>query len=156
MYPKPGTPNPLVTLFVFDTEQQYIAPVEQTWDGRLPIDDSIIFEVNWVSKTELIVKEVGRSGQNSQVFLFDVSLAKANELHGGPSAKGRIVRKLGRMVSRVIMVGLTMYFTPRCGAFFHSTAFFPNADSTHPFWLTRGDWEVTGPIEGVNEEKGIV
>lgn len=39
---------------------------------------------------------------------------------------------------------------------FDHIAFFPKADTTNPFWITRGEWEVTGPIEGVNEEKGIV
>jgi hypothetical protein len=35
-------------------------------------------------------------------------------------------------------------------------AFFPRADSTSPFWITRGEWEISGPIEGVDEEKGLV
>jgi Dipeptidyl peptidase IV (DPP IV) N-terminal region len=35
-------------------------------------------------------------------------------------------------------------------------ALFPRANSTEPFWVTRGEWEVVGPIEGVDEEMGLV
>ena len=85
-----------MTLHVFDTLQQFTAPIELTWDGRLPINDSIISEVTWISGTELLIKEVNRGATKGQVLLFDVSDVKSNLLNGGPSAKGKIVRRLGK------------------------------------------------------------
>lgn len=85
-----------MTLHVYDTHTEFTAPVELTWDGRLPINDSIISEVVWISNTELLVKEVNRGATKGQALVFDISTVKSNELHGGNDAKGKIVRRLGR------------------------------------------------------------
>jgi dipeptidyl aminopeptidase len=95
-YPKPGYPNPLVTLHVFDIDDEFTTPVELTWDGRLPINDSIITEVVWVSPMELMIKETNRAATTGQVVLFDISKIEVGQLHGGNGARGKIVRKLGR------------------------------------------------------------
>jgi hypothetical protein len=95
-YPKPGTPNPLVTLHVFDIDHGLTAPVELTWDGRLPLSDSIINEVVWLSSTQLLIKEVNRAATTGQVVLFDISQVRTNQLYGGSGAKGKIVRRLGK------------------------------------------------------------
>jgi dipeptidyl aminopeptidase B len=86
----------LVTLHIFDTEERYTAPVELTWESRLPMNDSIISEVVWLSKSELLVKEVNRGGSEGQVLLFDITRIKTNELFGGTAAKGKVVRRLGK------------------------------------------------------------
>lgn len=85
-----------MTLHVYDTQTQFTAPVELTWDGRLPINDSIISEVVWISNTELLIKEVDRGATRGQALVFDISAVKSNELHGGTGAKGKIVRRLGK------------------------------------------------------------
>jgi dipeptidyl aminopeptidase B len=86
----------LVTLHIFDTEQQYTSPVELTWEARLPMNDSIISQVVWLSKSELLIKEVNRGANEGQVLLFDISQIKTNELYGGPDAIGKVVRRLGK------------------------------------------------------------
>ena len=100
-YPKPGYPNPLVTVHVFDVKS-YLAedaklglPATDStltldWDGRHPMDDSIIQEVAWVGNTTLILKEVNRNADDGSVILFE--LDSSNQFRH----RGKVVRKLGK------------------------------------------------------------
>ncbi len=100
-YPKPGYPNPLVAVQVFDlsgyldvglTSRLPAADWTLTldWDERHPADDSIIQEVAWVGNTTLILKEVNRNADDGSVLLF--------ELEGSDHLRdyGKVVRKLGK------------------------------------------------------------
>jgi dipeptidyl aminopeptidase len=100
-YPKPGYPNPLVAVQVFDlsgyldvglTSRLPVADWTLTldWDERHPADDSIIQEVVWVGNTTLILKEVNRNADDGSVLLFE--LEGSNHLRD----HGKVVRKLGK------------------------------------------------------------
>lgn len=102
-YPKPGYPNPIVTVHVFEL-QEYLdsrgtdyefagIPISEAtlaldWQGRLPPDESILFEVSWFGNETLIVKEADRSASVGSVVLFDFSVS-------GGEAQGSVVRRLG-------------------------------------------------------------
>jgi len=100
-YPKPGYPNPLVSVHVFDLSS-YLADHESLgfpaadntftldWDERHDPNDSIIQEVAWVGNTTLIVKEVNRNADDGNVIHF--------ELHHAVQLReqGKVVRKLGK------------------------------------------------------------
>ena len=104
-YPKPGYNNPLVSLHVFDLARYQahnggstnvgfpLSDETQTldWDGRHPVDDSVIKEVAWVGVSSLIVKEVNRNADNGSVILFDLNAADFQA-----RALGKVVRKLGK------------------------------------------------------------
>lgn len=98
-YPKPGYANPLVSLHLFELDKFQAggegmevvnATMELTWDGRRPVEDSVLTEVTWVGNQSLIIKEVNRSANDGSVVLFD--LASYNFAGG----RGRVVRKLGK------------------------------------------------------------
>jgi dipeptidyl aminopeptidase B len=100
-YPKPGFPNPLVTVHVFDLhayQTQNIVPVraaaaftqELTWTGRRSLEDSIIQEMAWVANTTLLVKEISRSADDGSVVICNLA-----EQQSGQLASGTIVRQLG-------------------------------------------------------------
>lgn len=101
-YPKPGYPNPLVTVRVFDVagfldEDAAVASVgEETltldWNDRHPLNDSVIAEVAWVGNNSLILKEVNRNADDGHVVLFDLS--EANLV--AARKQGKVVRKLGK------------------------------------------------------------
>lgn len=101
-YPKPGYSNPLVSVHVFELDRYYEAvdagdPVsaaldhaslELTWEGRLPLNNSIIAEIAWVANSTVLLKEVNRAGNNGSIILFDLDQGVVNI--------GETTRKLGK------------------------------------------------------------
>jgi dipeptidyl aminopeptidase len=104
-YPKPGYNNPLVSVHVFDLARyqannggstkiefpQSDETLTLDWDGRHPVEDSVINEVAWVGVSSLIVKEVNRNADNGSVILFDLNAVDVQS-----RALGKVVRKLGK------------------------------------------------------------
>lgn len=101
-YPKPGTPNPVVSVQVFDltryqqlhpdppspevVDPQYVATLE--WDEMRDREESIIQEVAWVGNAELMVRETNRGADDGVVVYFD--------MRGSGEATHRIARRLGK------------------------------------------------------------
>ncbi|THU97687.1 dipeptidyl aminopeptidase [Dendrothele bispora CBS 962.96] len=181
-YPKPGYNNPLVSVHVFDlgkflTDEDVINagfPAENVtmtldWDGRHPVENSIILEVAWVDDEQLLIKEVNRNADNGNVIFFDFKGTADSR------SNGRVVRKLGKegehgdlgwidneqnifpLPSSLTPSGSTAYLdvTPSSDGYNHIALFSP-ADSSTPRFLTSGDWEVSSGIKGVNVETGHV
>ncbi|KAJ3509953.1 hypothetical protein NLJ89_g4948 [Agrocybe chaxingu] len=178
-YPKPGYPNPLASLQVFDLaahlDNSDAPPEDSTltldWDGRHSVDDSIIQEVNWIGNTTLIVKEVNRNADDGNVILFQLDANSAQS-----QDRGRVVRKLGKNgeqgddgwidadqfifpvpASVAGYEGTNSYLdiVPTKEGYNHIALFSPG-DSSQPIFLTSGEWEVTGGIRGVGVESGLV
>jgi dipeptidyl aminopeptidase len=90
-YPKPGNPNPLVSVQTFSlksfqaSKSYHNAKQTLTWPGQLDLDKRIIMEVGWAADDALIVKEIDRSARNGSVVLFESG-----------SSTGLVVRKLGK------------------------------------------------------------
>jgi hypothetical protein len=87
-YPKPGTPNPLVTVHTYAlATQATVKPVVRTltWPGAMPLTDRIILEVGWVGDRDLLVKEVDRAARTGSVVIF------ANGRN-----EGKVTRVLGK------------------------------------------------------------
>ncbi|KAF9529024.1 dipeptidyl aminopeptidase [Crepidotus variabilis] len=182
-YPKPGYPNPLVSVHVFDLDVYNGGdthgglPAEDStltldWDGRHPVTDSIVQEVTWVGNSSLILKEVNRNADAGSVVLFEFEGSSTQR------GKGKVVRNLGKQGEQGddgwIDHEHTIYPIPDAGVLssFKSTsayldivpsadghnhiALFNPADSSTPQFLTSGEWEVTGGIQGVDPKKGLV
>lgn len=104
-YPKPGFNNPLVSVHVFDLARYQAHNGGSTnvgfplsdetltldWDGRHPVEDSVIMEVAWVGVSSLMLKEVNRNADDGSVILFDL-----NAVDFQSRALGKVVRKLGK------------------------------------------------------------
>ncbi|KAH7106073.1 dipeptidyl peptidase IV N-terminal region-domain-containing protein [Auriculariales sp. MPI-PUGE-AT-0066] len=177
-YPKPGTPNPLVSLEVFDLaawraqhsegpsaeviDQSFVK--EMTWTDRRPKEESIIQEVTWVGNAELMVKEINRGADDGVVIYMD--------LRNSANGSSHIVRRLGKEGEQGddgwIENGQRMYWLrsrtdhaayldvlPNPDGYLHIALFDP-ADSGKPQWLTSGNWEISDGIEAVDEERGLV
>ena len=90
-YPKPGTPNPLVSVHTFSLtsylDSHLVDPSKQwlSWPDQLMEGDQIISEVAWVGPNTLLVKEVDRASKVGNVVLFQ-----------NGTSRGRVVRKLGK------------------------------------------------------------
>ncbi|KAH9055740.1 dipeptidyl aminopeptidase [Lactarius vividus] len=181
-YPKPGYPNPLVSVHVFDVERflservfsSEPSPAEATleleWTGRQPLNDSVITDVVWLSNGTLLVKEVNRNADTGSAALFDVSDTTLLA-----ARTGTVVRTFGKdgeeadegwidtehavypLPERFSVSGLPSYLdiVPDKQGFNHIALFNP-ANSRTPRFLTTGPWEVTGGIQAVDFEKGLV
>jgi dipeptidyl aminopeptidase B len=103
-YPKPGDDNPLVSVHIFDLARYQAHHGSSTngfplsdetltldWDGRHPVEDSVIKEVTWVGISSLMLKEVNRNADNGSVVLFDLNAVDIQS-----RARGKVVRKLGK------------------------------------------------------------
>lgn len=175
-YPKPGTPNPLVSVHTFSlTRFEYAsangvassAAVSQakstlTWPDEYPQDDRIITEVGWVGNDTLLVKEVDRPSRKGHVAVFT----------GGKSV-GEVTRKLGKegeqgddgwidhgqnivkIETRSDGSGIDGYLdiVPNAEGYDHIALYAP-VTASKPVWVTEGEWEVTS-IAGVDREKGV-
>ncbi|EIN06216.1 dipeptidyl aminopeptidase [Punctularia strigosozonata HHB-11173 SS5] len=172
-YPKPGYPNPLVSVNVFDiaafgesgSAQQ--ATLELDWDGRIEANNSIIQEVAWVADSSLIVKEVNRAATNGSVVYFD--LDGNNSLRN----RGEVVRKLGKdgeqgdegwidadqsiypLPKSLSSDGAYLDIVPTSEGYNHIALFNPGSASKAIF-LTSGEWEVTGGIQAIDVERKLI
>ena len=183
-YPKPGYPNPLVSAHVFDLERYLdessmgtsFDPAESTleleWSGRLPQNDSIIIDVVWLGNggRSLLIKEVNRNADAGRAVLFDLPDTSVLD-----ARTGSVVRTLGKDGEEAddgwIDSGHTVYplpeylspsglpsyldIVPDKDGYNHIALFSPAGSGT-PRFLTSGPWEITGNVQAVDFEKGLV
>ncbi|KAK8844035.1 hypothetical protein IAR55_006829 [Kwoniella newhampshirensis] len=154
-YPKPGTPNPIVSVHTYTLSTRSRAQL--AWEGEMPLDDRIITEVEWVADDALLVKEIDRAARKGNVVLFQ-----------GSKSRGDIVRILGKdgeegddgwidHGQNVIPVKGPMAgyldIVPNEG--FNHIAFFSPYNASKPIWITSGEWEVT-QISAVDTRNGSI
>ncbi|GAA6056636.1 hypothetical protein JCM3770_006322 [Rhodotorula araucariae] len=97
-YPKPGFPNPRVTLRVFSFAAYLASPAgvrsvaaathTLVLARPFPAEDVLVTEVAWVGKDELIVKATDRTAKTERVGYFDL-----RGVEGGREVVGRVVRE---------------------------------------------------------------
>jgi dipeptidyl aminopeptidase B len=180
-YPKPGYPNPLVSVHVFDLERFLSedilgadtdpaeATLELEWEGRQPTNDSIIMDIVWLRDNDLLLKEVNRNADAGSVVLFELSDTSLLD-----ARTGQVVRTLGEdgeegdegwidskhtvypLPTNFSVNGLPSYLdiVPDKDGYNHIALFSPASAST-PRFLTTGAWEVTGGIQAVDIERGL-
>ncbi|KAI0065509.1 hypothetical protein BV25DRAFT_1798631 [Artomyces pyxidatus] len=181
-YPKPGYHNPLVSVHVFDLKR-YLAEsalvsdfsaaevtLELDWRDRKPKNDSIIMEIVWLGNDTLLLKEVNRNADDGSVVLFEITDSQTVG-----TDVGRVVRKLGAHGEEGddgwIDAEHTVYplplslspdgspsyldIVPSADGYNHIALYSPASSGT-PHFLTSGEWEVTGGIQAVDAQRGIV
>ncbi|KIR97029.1 dipeptidyl aminopeptidase [Cryptococcus deuterogattii 2001/935-1] len=152
-YPKPGTPNPTVTVHTFSLSSLSTSTGSTerlTWPGEFPLPDRIITEVGWVADDALLVKEIDRAARDGNVVLFQFQFE--NE-----SGEGKSKTMEGEIGQNVIPVKGSvpgyLDIVPNQG--YNHIALFTPLNASKPLWITKGQWEVT-EISGVDTEKGLV
>ncbi|WVO24964.1 uncharacterized protein IAS62_006346 [Cryptococcus decagattii] len=166
-YPKPGTPNPTLTLHTFSLSTLSSPPNVQrlTWPDEFPLPDRIITTVRWVADDALLVKEINRAATDGNVVLFQFDKG-----HDGKSktVQGKLVRRLGKdgeegdegwidhgqnVIPVKGSVPAYLDIVPNQG--YNHIALFTPLNASKPRWITSGEWEVT-EISGVDTESGLV
>ncbi|KIR27438.1 dipeptidyl aminopeptidase [Cryptococcus deuterogattii LA55] len=152
-YPKPGTPNPTVTVHTFSLSSLSTSTGSTerlTWPGEFPLPDRIITEVGWVADDALLVKEIDRAARDGNVVLFQFQFE--NE-----SGEGKSKTMEGEIGQNVIPVkgSVSGYLDIVPNQGYNHIALFTPLNASKPLWITKGQWEVT-EISGVDTEKGLV
>ncbi|KIR38467.1 dipeptidyl aminopeptidase [Cryptococcus deuterogattii 99/473] len=152
-YPKPGTPNPTVTVHTFSLSSLSTSTGSTerlTWPGEFPLPDRIITEVGWVADDALLVKEIDRAARDGNVVLFQFQ-------YENESGEGKSKTMEGEIGQNVIPVKGSvpgyLDIVPNQG--YNHIALFTPLNASKPLWITKGEWEVT-EISGVDTEKGLV
>ncbi|KAJ5555302.1 Peptidase S9B dipeptidylpeptidase IV N-terminal [Penicillium sp. DV-2018c] len=159
-YPKPGSPNPIVSLRFYDVEKNENFSFDMPED--FSDDERIIIEVVWASEGKVLVRETNRESDVVKIFVMDTKartgkLIRSDDiaaLDGGwvePSQSTRVVpadpengRPHDGYIDTVIYEG------------FDHLAYFTPFDNPEPVMLTKGDWEVVKAPSAVDLKKGEV
>lgn len=144
-YPKPGTPNPKVKLFLYELGSGVLYEMS-TGSNQ----DSILYDVKWLDKDTLLLKETDRASTTMTVKIYDALSRKLSQTRvinsteyngwiGKPKeilvippneSKGR--NEYGYVDIDVDRDGYPHLF------------YFPTALSSSGVQLTKGPWEITG------------
>jgi dipeptidyl aminopeptidase/acylaminoacyl peptidase len=81
-YPKPGFPNPKVSLYVYNLEKSKLVKVKQPEETDKNVEslgeDFIIYQTVWLNEFELLFKRTDRSSRKIQVCVYDIRNGKSS------------------------------------------------------------------------------
>ncbi|KAJ9106205.1 hypothetical protein QFC21_001349 [Naganishia friedmannii] len=156
-YPKPGTPNPLVTVHSYSLAETGLVST-LTWPGAMPLSDRIILEVAWVGHNDLLVKEVDRAARKGSVVIFEngINEGKVTRVLGQEGEEGDDGWIDHSQNAIPIPGDIPGYLdvVPTKEGYPHIALFAP-VTSSEPIWITKGEWEVASGISGVDLKNGI-
>ncbi|CAG8569570.1 5544_t:CDS:10 [Ambispora leptoticha] len=146
-YPKPGYPNPRVTLHVYDIVSSSI--VEQTEAIRMEYnfddEDRLITEVAWAGESYLLVRVMNRIQDLQRIVLVDAASRKgttvreenAEEQDGGWFEIAQSIVYIPKSDTRKKDAYIDLVNN---NGYLHLAMFSP-IDSSNPTFLTSGEWE---------------
>lgn len=153
-YPKSGTPNPMVSLNIYDLNSKKTSAVE--------IDDKsvLITEVKWVGDDSILAKVTDRSSDVLSVILVDASndasfkTVRVNPSEGGWWEITHNTLFVPKDMSRDRENDGYLDIMPIDG--YNHLVYFSPANSTEPLILTEGAWEVVdGPAAFDSETNNV-
>ncbi|CAG8586218.1 1220_t:CDS:10 [Ambispora gerdemannii] len=161
-YPKPGYPNPRVTLHIYDIADSSV--VEQSEAISIANDfdehDRLITEVTWAGDNYLLVREMNRIQDIQRVVLVDVASRKGNtvreenaeEQDGGWFEIAQSIVYIPesdthKKDSYIDLVNNNGY---------NHLALFSPIDSPNATFLTSGEWEVVDGVEAIDYDNEII
>ncbi|UZJ54602.1 hypothetical protein CBS101457_003922 [Exobasidium rhododendri] len=171
-YPKPGTPNPVVSVYVYEvhtgrkyeltsppTPQVKTDGIEsQTADFALRAagNDVLVTEVNWVNDRTVMLKETNRWSDAMRYMIFDCTQASMAAGQDNGTLSGVISRRVTTAKSGGwIQAEMDVHVVPGNGDYstayvdvialrhgYRHIAYFDEATRSEPVFLTTGEWEV--------------
>ncbi|KAJ4163952.1 hypothetical protein LMH87_005649 [Akanthomyces muscarius] len=164
-YPKPGSPNPVVNLQIYDVERGRLLNIDLP--GQLPDDERIIFSVVWLTEHLLLVKQTDRESSVLMVFLIDLQRA------GMATVEAELIRTESDLKDCwVEPIRKALHFVPADPArgipgdgyidmvvhdgYNHLAYFTPLRASTPSKILTSGQWEVVDAPTMLDGDHGWV
>lgn len=146
LYPKPGTPNPQIKIYMFDI---HVGTLYEVGPSQKPTDD-ILYAAQWISPDIFMFKQADRSSKVMTVKTFDLKKSMLNTIkvvnatsYNGWIDKVRNVQiippkpSLGREEFGYVDILVDADGFPHL-------FYFPSALSGSCRQITNGAWEVTG------------
>ncbi|KAJ3269550.1 hypothetical protein HDV01_001312 [Terramyces sp. JEL0728] len=148
-YPKPGTPNPTVSLHIAQVANLGIQNQEIKLDDIFQPEDLIIVELKWLEARVLIVRCMNRIQNHQKLYLVEYSGAKwkSTLTRDEKTADGAWYTK---MHSMEVVKGSYLELLDNEEGYLH-IAFFKNISSSKPEWLTTGKYDVDA-IKGISDD----
>ncbi|KAJ3318823.1 hypothetical protein HDV06_007004 [Boothiomyces sp. JEL0866] len=148
-YPKPGTPNPTVTLHVAQVSNLQIANQEIQLPEVFQPEDLIFAELKWLHPNGFIARCMNRIQNHQKVYLVEFENSKwtATLTRDEKTSDGAWFT---RMHSAEVIKGSYLELLDNEEGYVH-IAYFKDAKSSKPEWLTSGKYEVDS-IKGITDE----
>lgn len=144
-YPKPGTYNPVVTLYMYNIKQGVLYAINKENDK-----DLILYDCMWLNKTVFLFKETDRTSQIMYVKAYDlikntldiIRTVNASDYNGWIDKPKKMLiippnKDIGRHEYGYIDVQSDF------DGYFH-LFYFSNYRDNKGHQLTKGEWEITG------------
>ncbi|CCD23911.1 dipeptidyl aminopeptidase NDAI_0C02510 [Naumovozyma dairenensis CBS 421] len=149
-YPKSGTPNPTVDLWIYNLVDQSSHPTDVNLQHMHAESPVLITEVKWINNESLIAKISDRSSDILKVLLIDADLKKTEMVRENPSEGGwweitHNTMPIPKDSSHNRSEHGYIDIFPING--FNHLVYYSPATSNEPIVLTNGSWEVvSGPL----------
>lgn len=151
-YPKPGYPNPIVSLHVYNVEKSKLIKVKQPWEGDEELQqlgkDFIIYEVAWLNDDQLMFKTTDRTSRTVHFNSFD-----------SKSKNSKLIRSLDtESYGGWYKNNGHIYVLPNNSGYIDSIvveghdhlAYYKTIDDSNPVLLSSGNWDVIDGVIGSN------
>lgn len=149
-YPKPGFPNPIISMHVYDIEKREIVDVIQPKGNSLG-DDFIVYQAAWYSNDQLLFKTTDRTSRKIHLNVFDF-----------PSGASTIVRETDtNSYKGWYKNNGPLYILPNNLGYIDSIvyegydhlAYYASIESNvEPTMLSSGNWDVMDGVVGFDGE----
>lgn len=154
-YPKSGTPNPVVDLWVhrFNDDSTYPLNVSSHHES----DSTLITEVTWISESSLVTKFSDRSSDVRLVLHFNADTKHAKVARKEPADDGwwEITHNTLRIAKDENMGIIEDGYVDVANIDgYNHLVYFSPADSKYPQVLTSGEWEVIDGTLAFNSKTG--
>lgn len=169
-YPKPGTPNPTISVWVYDvsTDEKYeltspppsqarakdIEGITADFALRTAGNEVLVTQVNWVNGHTVMLRETNRWSDAMRFMVFDCLKTRPGTLKG--TIEGKVTRRVSTAKSGGwIQVDMDVHVVDESNdsstAYvdvialkndYRHIAYFDDASKSEPIFLTKGAWEV--------------
>lgn len=159
-YPKVGTPNPIVSMQLYDVEGEKVYSISN--DDGFPDDSRIVTDAVWASNGQLLIRETNRESDKLKIILVDVAKRTSRTVRS---------QDFQALDGGWVEVQDNMLFIPAdpsngrpddgyiatyVSEGYNHLAYFHPLDNPNPHMLTRGKWEVTENKYSVDLKRGLV
>ncbi|ORX93657.1 hypothetical protein K493DRAFT_374902, partial [Basidiobolus meristosporus CBS 931.73] len=169
-YPKPGFPNPIVTVLLFDvltdqppTPTSPVTPIVFDQNDSFTSEDTLMVEVAWLTDTSshLMVRMMNRVQDKLRIFIVNVesdttSLVRSEDTENGAWIE---TNQAVQFIPANENYGLTQpgYIDIVSHNGYNHYAVFSPIDSAQPVkYLTHGGWEVVGKPKSIDLQNGLI
>lgn len=153
-YPKPGTANPKVTLYLFNLNEGVIYQLSDLVldEEELATSDTILYDADWLDSDSFIMKVTDRRSKKMVIKVYDSKMNTLQKTRFIDSADyNGWIEKAKRMLpvppNEANGRNVYGYVDAQVDANgFNHLFYFKSIKDAQGIQLTKGDWEVTGVV----------